>query len=115
MDEQVKKLGEFMGWHLGVNLWTEDWFGEDGEFAEYPADPEKNNIWNPQENITHAFMLLDRARELYIHTFERLENEVTFFWDCKIEIKRIDYKGSGRTRQLAICNAIEKLIDNQKE
>ncbi len=122
MDERIEKLAEFMGWHHWETEIWEDYKGEypvytivssEGHLAVKMDKEESGRVdfyWHPEQFIGDAFMLLDRARELYIHTFETLENEVTLFWDCTIEIKRIDYKGSGKTRQLAICNAVLQLI-----
>ena len=119
-EQRLKQLAKFMGWDVRIPKDEEMYgFTLKGEMiTDFPGsdEPFSFDLWNPAENIGHAFMLLDRVRELKFQaTLVRLR-EGTF---CEIrptpeseDIGKI-YEGVRlpNTDEEAICNAIFQLIE----
>lgn len=64
--EQIRKLAEFMGWHLNDN--ETYWLDESGHYAHFAdeiiAAKNYGDIFDPFLSISDAFMLEDRIEEL---------------------------------------------------
>ncbi len=123
----IEKLAKWMDGHGGVII-------RDGQIAILGTETENVDFmyigksgafigerWNPEENIAHAFMLLDRVIELYPRCSIRLEyNDTERVWKCGLA----DYSGGlanpfwgekSEKRETTICNAILQLIEGTSD
>lgn len=101
----TERIGKLAEWHgkslkfLGANgIWLQY---EDG--YDYP--------WNPLERIQDAWMLVEKARMEY--KFYLVDGMFGDGWQCAFYQGSVSSAITGQTAPLAICAAIEKLMEEK--
>ena len=74
-EENIEQLARFMGWHLAEEYVEEEyipvWVNEAGDYS-IPID-----WWNPDTDMTDAWMLVERTKELGIDRMNELEGWIS--------------------------------------
>ncbi|MFF0831073.1 hypothetical protein ACFYU8_29965 [Brevibacillus sp. NPDC003359] len=112
-DLQITKTlaTEVMGWKLTTSpIDDEFWADAEGKFVAWRVS------WDPTQNLTHAWQLVDKVGEKKITT--RLTKRAidgrclaSFKTDIKLTARTLEIWGEGETPQEAICNSAMKLIE----